>query len=260
LGSSSVPASLQSSTQAAIPVAAITQDNQQTAPRNVATERSTTMSLGSVLAGPSETGTDTEADFAEQGRPRNGGRNSSDRAASLKPKPEQTSAATGPSSVESPLKAGPAESVPPLSTHERVRVVEQLAQKLDTMRIASGRQEVTVHLRPDHLGDLRVTIVADRQDVTTRVVADTVAARDAVHEGREQLRSALEQKGYSLQGLDVSLSGGSQRRMPQFEQEPARIPGSPAGERARQESQTSAADPGSGTRASLRAGRLDYQA
>lgn len=257
----SASAGLQSSSQAAIPVAAITQDNQQTANRNIASERSTTTSLGGVLAGPSETGTDAEANLAEHGGSRNEERRSSERTAGPRPKPEQTSAATRASPAESPLKAAPAESVPPLSAHERVRVVDQVAQKLDTMRISNGRQEVTVHLRPDHLGDLRLTIVADRQEVTARIVAETAAARDAVQEGLEQLRSALEHKGYSLQGLDVSLGGAGQQRMPLFQQEPARVPGSPANMRAQQEVQSAtSADLGARTMAALSAGRIDYQA
>jgi flagellar hook-length control protein FliK len=108
-----------------------------------------------------------------------------------------------------------------------VRVVEQVAQKLDMMRLANGRQEATVHLRPDHLGDLRVTVIADKHEVVTRVVAETAAARDAVMEGRDRLSATLEQRGYSLQGLDVSLSNGGQRPFMPYQQpqeQPVRQP------------------------------------
>jgi flagellar hook-length control protein FliK len=109
----------------------------------------------------------------------------------------------------------------PGSLQSRMQVIEQVASRLDAMRLSQGRQEVTLQLHPDHLGELRITIVADRDNLTARVVAQTAQARHAVEEGKDQLRSALEQKGYSLQSLDVSLSQGGAGRFQAAAQQPA---------------------------------------
>jgi flagellar hook-length control protein FliK len=219
---------VQTISQAASSIAASTQDNQQSADRNVATERSTTMSLGSVVAGSSETKTAQEAapgdTGAEHGRERRDTVNpdktvSKAAAPESKFEPAPASAVTAP--TEPPLKAAAPnrpDAPAPSAIHERVRVVEQVAQKLDTMRLGNGRQEMTVHLRPDHLGDLRVTIIADRHEVVARIVAETAAARDAVMEGRDHLSASLEHKGYSLQGLDVSLNNGGNRPFVGYQQ------------------------------------------
>jgi flagellar hook-length control protein FliK len=97
---------------------------------------------------------------------------------------------------------------PSTSFHDRLRVVEQVAERLETMRLTQGRQEVTLHLRPEHLGDLRLTITTDGGNVSAQIVAENGMVRQSVDEGREHLRAALEQKGYTLQGLDVSVSQG----------------------------------------------------
>jgi len=105
----------------------------------------------------------------------------------------------------------------PNTDTDRLRVVEQVTQKIETMRLAHGRQEVTLRLHPEHLGELRLTVVADRENVTARIVAETPFVRQVVEEGKEHLRAALEQKGFTLQGLDVALNqGGGERRFAPF--------------------------------------------
>jgi hypothetical protein len=69
--------------------------------------------------------------------------------------------------------------------------------------VTNGRHEVTLRLSPEHLGELRLTIVADRGQIAARFFAETAQARQAMSEGREQLRAALEQKGYTLHSLEI---------------------------------------------------------
>lgn len=112
------------------------------------------------------------------------------------------------------------------SVRDRARVVEQVSHKLDTMRLLNGRQEITLHLKPEHLGNLQMTITTDRENVTARILAETSTAKQAVEEGKEHLRSTLENKGFQLQGLDVSLDQqrGQERAFQpfSFEQTPNR--------------------------------------
>jgi flagellar hook-length control protein FliK len=255
---------LPTSSPAASISAAIPQDNQQSMDRNVATERSTTVSLGSVLTGSSNVSKEAESGMGDGGRPRQqGDRSTPDRAAAPSPRPETTGVvpSSGLSQIAASGKPTAAEVSPASQPHDRLRVVEQVTQKLDTMRLTSGRQEVTIHLRPDSLGDLRLTVVADRQEIVAKVVAETAAARDAVHEGREQLRASLEQKGYSLQGLDVSLGGGGQQRFAGFEQPRPQPIDLGVASRPQREAPAAAVAPASNHGPVRRsAGRLDYQA
>lgn len=90
-----------------------------------------------------------------------------------------------------------------LDVEERMRLVEQVRKRIDALQVTNGRHEVTLRLSPEHLGDLRLTIVADRGQIAARFLAETAQARQAMSEGREQLRAALEQKGYTLHSLEI---------------------------------------------------------
>jgi flagellar hook-length control protein FliK len=118
--------------------------------------------------------------------------------------------------VSPTAQAERAETPSSVGQQDRVRVVEQVLQKLDTMRLTQGRQEITLHLKPEHLGQLQVTIVTDRENVFARIVAETPQIRQAVESGRDALRDALEQKGLTLQQMDVSSQQGhgGGRQMP----------------------------------------------
>lgn len=90
----------------------------------------------------------------------------------------------------------------------RARTVDQVLARLDSMRLASGRQEVLLRLDPPHLGELRLTVLRHGDAISAHVVAETQAAREALTAGRDELRSALEARGFSLQQLDVALQQG----------------------------------------------------
>ena len=122
--------------------------------------------------------------------------------------------------VNTPEKAAES-TAPPQFDLQRKQVIDQVTRHLDTMRLTQGRQELTIHLQPENLGNLHLKIVTDRDTVTASFVAQTSTACHAVEESREQLRTALEQKGYNLKGLDVSLqqNGGQGSFQPFFGQE-----------------------------------------
>lgn len=111
---------------------------------------------------------------------------------------------SAPASFSNELEGAAPSTPKPLDVEERMRVVEQVQRRIDSIQLNNGRHEVTLRLHPDHLGEVRLTLVADRNQITARIVAETSQARQAMTEGREQLRAALEQKGFSLKSLDVS--------------------------------------------------------
>ena len=74
-----------------------------------------------------------------------------------------------------------------------------------------------MHLKPEHLGELKLTILADQMNVIAKIVANNSMVREIVEHAREQLRDALGQKGFTLQGLDVTLNqNGAERRFSPF--------------------------------------------
>jgi len=107
--------------------------------------------------------------------------------------------------IDAQRPAAPSE---PAVTSERVAVVRQVLDRIEALNLSRGPQEISVQLRPEHLGELRVRVVAEADRVATHIVADNAAARDAIASDREVLRAALEQRGFALTDLDVTLRQG----------------------------------------------------
>jgi flagellar hook-length control protein FliK len=203
-GLASAPASGQPmSAPAAELVAAIPADNARTGERLAAPTRMTTASSGSQIS--ANTATDSTA-LGE-------GHDAAGRERQPSPEAAGSSILAVPSRQTGSTHITPVADPPSASLHDRVQVINQLADRLETMRLSQGRHEVMMQLKPDHLGELSLTIVAERHTVTAHITADTPYVRQVVEDGREQLRTALEQKGFTLQGFDVALNqGGAERR------------------------------------------------
>lgn len=104
---------------------------------------------------------------------------------------------------------------PDSPSQDQFHMVEQIVRKLEALRLTHGEQRMTLHLQPEHLGDLRLTVAVEKDHVTAHILAESQIVRQAVEESKEQLRTALAQKGFTLDGLDVSLNHGSaERRFP----------------------------------------------
>lgn len=108
------------------------------------------------------------------------------------------------------MTAARAESVtqPADRASERAQVIEQVSARIEAMALGRSSHEATVHLRPEHLGELRITVATDRHEVSARIITETPAAGQLLEAGRDQLRQSLEDRGLALGRLDVGLQGG----------------------------------------------------
>lgn len=141
--------------------------------------------------------------------------------------------------------------------HERARVVEQVLHHLEAVRLATGRQEMTMQLRPEYLGQVHVELRAEAHAVTAIMVVDNAAARDALHSGRDRLAEALAAQGYTLGQMEVSVGNrGDDARWqaPQTAFRPDHVPHTSRAEGTREPGGTASGPPIRET------GRLDYWA
>jgi flagellar hook-length control protein FliK len=180
------------------------------------------------------------------------------------PSPDAVSAASAlapsGSATGAPVAAAKPEApLPPLV--DRYHVVEQVLHRIETLHLAHGRQELVLRLHPEHLGEVRLTIEAEGTDVAARIVTDTPLARQAMDAGREDLRAALEQRGFHLMQLDVSLDqrGGGGRFLP-FPPDPPPSPPTPFYSLSTDEEQQASTLSTFLSAPSRREGRVDYRA
>jgi flagellar hook-length control protein FliK len=109
--------------------------------------------------------------------------------------------------------------------NDRVQIIEQLRERVENIRLEQGRSETTLHLRPDHLGEVHILLSSGREGVSARIVAENFAVQQALEGAKETLRAALENRGLPLVRFEVGLANGGfaeGRPNPQAFQEPPR--------------------------------------
>ena len=72
--------------------------------------------------------------------------------------------------------------------------------------LKNGRSEVKMALYPESLGHLRINISTESQQVTVKIMAETVAAKELIENNLHQLKVDFQNQGLEIQKFDVSLS------------------------------------------------------
>ena len=118
-----------------------------------------------------------------------------------------TGAATG--SVTAGTASGSANAGTQL---DRAHIVSQVARHLEAMRLegANDRGEVILHLTPDSLGSVHMTISSHPNGVVARIAVESSQVQQVLEGAREHLRGTLESRGLHLGKLEVTVGQQSQ--------------------------------------------------
>ncbi len=98
-----------------------------------------------------------------------------------------------------------AEAVKPNPT-DRYEVAAQVTKHLETLTATGGRSELIIQLKPEHLGQIKITLSTSENGLSAKIVSDSVQAQTALNGAKESLRAAFEQRGLTLETLDVTLN------------------------------------------------------
>jgi flagellar hook-length control protein FliK len=85
-------------------------------------------------------------------------------------------------------------------------IVSQLAQEV-VRHGAAGNGEITIRLRPEELGELRLNIRLENQKLHVDVVAENRGVRDVLLDNVQTLRESLERQNVRMERFDVSYGG-----------------------------------------------------
>jgi flagellar hook-length control protein FliK len=77
--------------------------------------------------------------------------------------------------------------------------------------LKNGRQEARMALQPESLGHLKIRILTENQQVTVKVMAETVVAKELLENNLHQLKADFQNQGLEISKFDVSLSQDSDR-------------------------------------------------
>jgi flagellar hook-length control protein FliK len=98
-------------------------------------------------------------------------------------------------------------------------VVRQVSDQI-TQMAKTSQSSLQLALKPAHLGQLNLELSIKDGLIKATVMAETVAAKNALESGMEQLKGALSQQGIKLERLEVMVNpdtqGGQQQKQAQF--------------------------------------------
>jgi flagellar hook-length control protein FliK len=83
--------------------------------------------------------------------------------------------------------------------------MDQIIDKA-TLRTTQGHSEVQIRLKPEFLGNVKMTIAADKEQVMVRVVTDQPMVKEIIETHLHQLKTELQNQGLTIDKFDVMVN------------------------------------------------------
>jgi hypothetical protein len=100
-------------------------------------------------------------------------------------------------------------------------VLPQIVQSI-RLQAVQGTTEARVQLKPEHLGNLNITLKVEHNQVTATIQADVAAVRQWIESHEASLRQSLSEQGLQLVRLEVHPDGQQAARDEQGSDQPRR--------------------------------------
>lgn len=88
------------------------------------------------------------------------------------------------------------------------QTLDQIVQKA-ALSLHNGQHEVQLHLKPDFLGNIRMQIISEGQQVAIKMVAELPFVKDMLENNLQQLKADLQAQGLDIDELEVSVAHDS---------------------------------------------------
>jgi len=98
-----------------------------------------------------------------------------------------------------------------LSRVDQQAIIEQITEKLQTA-VRNGVHEMRITLRPQELGEVRMNIRVEGDQVTARMMVESEQVKAVVEKHFQQLKDALEQQNLHAAKLSVDVGTDADRR------------------------------------------------
>lgn len=111
-----------------------------------------------------------------------------------------------PKEVHQAIKA---EAASPEAKQIQTSVMNQIVEKA-ILKTDRSRPEMTIKLKPDVLGNVKMNIMTDKQQVMVRLITDVPAVKEIIESNLGQLRVELQNQGLEIDKFDVLVSQDEQ--------------------------------------------------
>jgi flagellar hook-length control protein FliK len=96
-----------------------------------------------------------------------------------------------------------------LSTESLDHVIQQVKEHLTTRDYKTGTEQVCIRLTPEHMGELKLNLRMENQQLKVEIVADNSMVRDTLLKHSDSLRETLATQNIKLGSFDVTTGGGN---------------------------------------------------
>lgn len=98
-------------------------------------------------------------------------------------------------------------SVPKETSQSELRnqALDQIVRKA-AIHLRNGQHEARIELKPDFLGQIRMQVISENQQVTVKILAEHGFVKDMIERNVHQLKVDLQQQGLEVNKLEVSVS------------------------------------------------------
>ncbi|PAB61269.1 flagellar hook-length control protein FliK [Anaeromicrobium sediminis] len=88
---------------------------------------------------------------------------------------------------------------------DSIKVIEQIVEKA-SVNLKENGSEMTINLRPEHLGKITMKIEVEREMVVAKIVAENQVVKETLESNFQNLKDSLEEKGFSIGEFSVDIS------------------------------------------------------
>ena len=98
-------------------------------------------------------------------------------------------------------------------------VMDQIVEKA-TLRSTNDRSEVRIQLKPESLGDVRMSIVSEKNHLVVQMIAEKAETKEIIESQLHHLKAELDKQGLTVSRIEVTIgaNGDQQDSREQFAQ------------------------------------------
>jgi flagellar hook-length control protein FliK len=126
--------------------------------------------------------------------------------------------------------SAPVQPETPAASTLQSSVVDQIVERA-SLRSFQGRSEIKIQLKPEFLGNVQMSVAADKEQLVVRVMTDQVVVKEAIEANLHHLKSELQNLGLTVDRFDVTVNPDAENPNRETFTQAFKQPASPNGQR-----------------------------
>ena len=95
----------------------------------------------------------------------------------------------------------------PLPQEISEQVMPQVKERLEQHELKQGKQQITLTLSPENLGELKMNLNLQGGKLTVEIVTENRSVRDAIMQNADTLKESLARQNITMESFDITTGG-----------------------------------------------------